>query len=100
MNNDCLYLAHKKVEQWLREHAHDFESFERSGALRLELLGMDSHRMTQLLPGLGHILGIGLPPFIHPGVFQTPNTLLALLCSAALEHALQVRPEGDEAMPT
>lgn len=98
MNNDRLCLARSTLEQGLREHLRDFHGFERSGASPLELLGMDSHRATRLLAGVGDVLGIALPSApTHRGVFQTPNTLLAFLCAAAMEHALQALPRDSGA---
>jgi acyl carrier protein len=95
--NNNLSLTHSALEQWLREHLHAFEDFERSGAVSLEKLGMDSYRTIQLLRFVDSVLDIALPlTLIHQRVFHTPNTLLAFLCAASAEHALQARSEKME----
>jgi hypothetical protein len=96
-----LRLAHRALEQWLREHLHAFESFERSGAAPLEQLGMDAVGAAQLLLAVGSTLGIALPDAGPPrGVLQTPNTLLAFLSAAAMEHALGAWPQDKGNGPT
>lgn len=94
MSAVLLRQAHCALEHWLREHLHAFESFEHSGAAPLEQLGMDARSAARVLPALGDALGIALPEAGTPrGVFQTPNTLLAFLCAAAMEHALGAWPK-------
>lgn len=95
MSADFLRLTHGVLEHRLRVHLPAFQSFEQSGATPLEQLGMDARSVGRLLQTVESMLGIAvLRADLPPGVLQTPNTLLAFLSAAALEHALGAPGQG------